>query len=48
MDSLGGRFDGHTKLVCQLTIRNGNVVWDLNGLSRDDYQHTLEYRKDSR
>jgi dihydroorotase len=48
VDSLGGRFDGHTKLVCQLTIRNGNVVWDLNGLSRDDYQHTLEYRKDSR
>jgi dihydroorotase len=48
VDSLGGRFDGHTKLVCQLTIRNGSVVWDLNGLSRDDYQHTLEYRKDSR
>jgi len=48
VDSLGGRFDGHTKLVCQLTIRNGNVVWDLNGLSRDDYKHTLEYRTDSR
>ena len=48
VDSLGGRFDGHTKLVCQLTIRNGNVVWDLNGLSRDDYKHTLQYRTDSR
>jgi dihydroorotase len=48
VDSLGGRFDGHTKLVCQLTIRNGNVVWDLNGLSKDDYKHTLEYRTDSR
>ncbi|MBS1841460.1 MAG: amidohydrolase/deacetylase family metallohydrolase [Acidobacteria bacterium] len=48
VDSLGGRFDGHTKLVCQLTVRNGNVVWDLNGLSRDDYKNTLEYRTNSR
>ena len=33
VDQLGGRFDGAQKLVCELTLRDGNVVYDLNGIS---------------
>ncbi len=38
VDSLGGRMEGRKKLVCELTVRNGLVVWDLNGLARDDWK----------
>lgn len=34
IDSGGGRMAGTQKLECELTIRAGQVVWDLNGLSR--------------
>jgi dihydroorotase len=37
LDSRGGRLRGSEKLVAELTIRNGRVVWDLNGISRDDW-----------
>jgi dihydroorotase len=32
-DQTGGRLDGSSKLVSELTIRDGVVVYDLNGLS---------------
>jgi dihydroorotase len=35
VDSRGARVDGTTKLVCEMTVRNGSVVYDLNGMSRD-------------
>jgi len=38
VDSLGGRLEGRQKLVCELTVRNGLVVWDLNGIARGDWQ----------
>ncbi len=38
VDSLGGRMIGHRKLSCELTVRNGLVVWDANGISRDDWR----------
>ncbi len=38
VDSLGGRMEGRRKLQCELTIRNGVVVWDLNGISRLDWK----------
>jgi dihydroorotase len=44
VDSLGGKLDGHTKLVCELTLRAGAVVWDQNGLARDDWRKMNEYR----
>jgi len=28
---------GDTRLVCELTIRNGRVIWDLNGISMDPW-----------
>jgi dihydroorotase len=34
IDSSGNRMLGEQKLECELTIRAGQVVWDLNGLSR--------------
>ena len=43
VDSLGGRMDGHEKLVCEMTIRNGYIVWDLNGRSRIPWQQRTAY-----
>jgi len=37
VDSAGKRMNGSRKLVAELTIRNGKVVWDLNGLSSDEW-----------
>ena len=30
-DSFGGRLDGHKRLFCELTVKDGEVVWDWNG-----------------
>jgi dihydroorotase len=32
-DIMGGRATGDRKIECELTLRNGQVVWDLNGIS---------------
>jgi dihydroorotase len=34
IDTKGWRVNGDQKLVCELTLRAGQVVWDLNGISR--------------
>jgi dihydroorotase len=34
----GARMNGTQKLVCELTIRDGKVVYDLNGVSRPDWK----------
>jgi dihydroorotase len=34
VDSGGFRMQGSQKLQCELTVREGNVVYDLNGISR--------------
>ncbi|HWB99120.1 MAG TPA: amidohydrolase/deacetylase family metallohydrolase [Bryobacteraceae bacterium] len=36
-DVYGARLRGNRKLVAEVTLRNGRVVWDLNGLTRDDW-----------
>lgn len=38
LDSSGRRMNGDRKLVAELTIHDGRVVWDLNGLAADDWQ----------
>ncbi len=38
VDSQGARADGTKKIICELTLRNGEVVWDLNGRSVPDWQ----------
>jgi dihydroorotase len=34
VDVDGGRLDGDARLECELTVRGGRVVWDLNGIAR--------------
>jgi dihydroorotase len=38
LDAGGRRMNGSQKLVGELTIRAGRVVWDLNGLAADDWR----------
>jgi len=38
VDSFGGRARGTQKLVSELTLRDGKVVYDLNGLARPDWE----------
>ncbi len=38
VDMYGARMNGTEKLVCELTIRNGKVVYDLNGISRPGWK----------
>ena len=34
VDVAGGKMPGDRKLECELTVKGGQVVWDLNGISR--------------
>jgi dihydroorotase len=36
-DQAGGRLDGSQKLVAELTLRDGKVVYDLNGITRETW-----------
>lgn len=36
-DMYGARLRGHEKLIAELTLRDGKVVWDLNGITRPDW-----------
>jgi dihydroorotase len=38
VDSNGARLRGSQKLLCELTIKNGRTVYDLNGITRDDWE----------
>jgi dihydroorotase len=44
LDSAGARMPGTQRIVCELTLRKGQVAWDLNGLGSQDW-HTFPYRK---
>jgi len=53
VDMHGARLNGSQKLTCELTLRDGKVVYDLNGLSRPewdklpkDYRSTYDRRTD--
>jgi dihydroorotase len=48
VDSFGGRLRAPQKLVCEMTLRDGKVVYDLNGLARPEWE-TLpkDYRSTS-
>jgi dihydroorotase len=35
VDQNGARLDGNQKLTCELTLRDGRVVYDLNGMTRE-------------
>jgi dihydroorotase len=36
-DMYGARMNGNRKFVCELTIRDGKIVYDLNGISRPEW-----------
>ena len=36
-DMYGARLDGTKRLACELTVRGGKVVYDLNGISRPEW-----------
>jgi dihydroorotase len=44
LDSAGARMPGTQRLLCEMTLRKGQVAWDLNGLASEDWQK-FHYRK---
>jgi len=38
VDMNGARLDSDRRLMCELTVRDGKVVYDLNGISRPDWR----------
>jgi dihydroorotase len=36
-DMYGARLKGNTRLTAELTLKDGKVVWDLNGMTRPDW-----------
>jgi len=51
VDMYGTRKAGNQKFLCELTIKNGQVVYDLNGLGRpawDKIQGNYKYQQDPR
>ncbi len=44
VDVHGARMKGTEKLVAELTVRDGRVVWDLNGITREDWDKLGNYR----
>jgi dihydroorotase len=43
VDTYGARMQGTRKLVCELTLRDGRVVFDLNGITREDWERLGNY-----
>jgi dihydroorotase len=51
VDMYGARLKGTQKLECELTLRDGKVVYDLNGMTRPDWNtlpHNYERTGDAR
>jgi len=38
VDSFGARFHGNERLTCELTLKDGKPVYDLNGLAQADWR----------
>jgi dihydroorotase len=37
LDQHGARLKGTQRFACEMTLRDGKVIWDLNGLARTDW-----------
>jgi len=44
VDVFGARMKGTQKLTCELTVRDGRVVYDLNGITREDWNKLGAYK----
>ena len=42
-DVAGARLKGNQKLVCELTAHDGKVVYDLNGITREEWNKLGDY-----
>ena len=45
VDSYGARMQGTQNLVCELTVHGGFVVWDRNGIARQDWDKLGNYER---
>ncbi|MBL8175845.1 MAG: amidohydrolase/deacetylase family metallohydrolase [Bryobacterales bacterium] len=43
VDVLGAKMTGTKRLTAELTLRDGRVVWDLNGLTREEWDKLGNY-----
>ena len=37
-DAYGGRITATQRLVCEMTLRSGQIAWDWNSRAEDDYR----------
>ena len=37
-DFAGGKIEGKQRLICEMTLKDGNVMWDWNSQSGVDYK----------
>ena len=44
IDVSGAKMTGNQKLECELTVKAGRVVWDLNGISRPLWEEKADSR----
>ncbi len=44
VDVYGARLRGSQRLSSELTLRDGRVVWDLNGITREDWDKLGQYQ----
>ena len=44
VDSWGARMAGNRRLTCELTVRSGRVVYDLNGTTRENWEKLGQYK----
>ncbi|HUQ95291.1 MAG TPA: amidohydrolase/deacetylase family metallohydrolase [Bryobacteraceae bacterium] len=44
VDVLGAKMMGKQRLESELTLRDGKVIWDLNGLTREDWRKLGDYQ----
>ena len=43
VDTFGAKMKGNRKFVCEMTVRDGLVVYDLNGITRDEWNKLGKY-----
>jgi dihydroorotase len=43
VDVFGARLRGSERIICELTVRDGLIVWDLNGITRADWEKLGNY-----
>jgi dihydroorotase len=44
LDSAGARYNGRQMIVCEMTLRKGRVMWDLNARAGQDWK-TFDYKR---